>query len=225
MISLAMMIVVWLLLAAGIGLGTGWLVWGWWAQRPPSHLPTEEELQRLRSDLALAREEVADLRAVLNGDHSNGSATPPATGAPEPAPASTGTGVIGTGGAGARGRRVAVPVPRDVTDTDTDWGATQGFLLASNVPLDQPDDAGTAPSVPATAGGAAEGGSLRTIPGIGVKLERALHRRGVRSLEHLAVLNRDEIDALDASLGEFQGRIHRDDWVGQARRLLELDER
>ncbi|MCC6437117.1 MAG: hypothetical protein IT196_18960, partial [Acidimicrobiales bacterium] len=51
----------------------------------------------------------------------------------------------------------------------------------------------------------------------------ALQRRGVRSLDQLAALSDEDVERLDAALGEFQGRIHRDDWVGQARRLLEPD--
>lgn len=203
MASLGAAIALWLLLAAALGLGTGWLLWGWWANRPPADLPTDEELLRLRSDLELAREQVADLRATL-------------------AEAGVGTAAPTTRPAGTKRSAPPPPVtrPHDVTDSDGDWGSG-AFLLAARA-----QELASLPDLQEhgrVGGGPTTAGSLRAVHGITVKVERALQRRGVRSLDQLAALSDEDVERLDAALGEFQGRIHRDDWVGQARRLLEPD--
>lgn len=203
MASLGAAIALWLLLAAALGLGTGWLLWGWWANRPPADLPTDEELLRLRSDLELAREQVADLRAAL-------------------AEAGVGTAAPTTRPAGTKRSAPPPPVtrPHDVTDSDGDWGSG-AFLLAARA-----QELASLPDLQEhgrVGGGPTTAGSLRAVHGITVKVERALQRRGVRSLDQLAALSDEDVERLDAALGEFQGRIHRDDWVGQARRLLEPD--
>lgn len=203
MASLGAAIALWLLLAAALGLGTGWLLWGWWANRPPAGLPTDEELLRLRSDLELAREQVADLRAAL-------------------AEAGVGTAAPTTRPAGTKRSAPPPPVtrPHDVTDSDGDWGSG-AFLLAARA-----QELASLPDLQEhgrVGGGPTTAGSLRAVHGITVKVERALQRRGVRSLDQLAALSEEDVERLDAALGEFQGRIHRDDWVGQARRLLEPD--
>lgn len=203
MASLGAAIALWLLLAAALGLGTGWLLWGWWANRPPADLPTDEELLRLRSDLELAREQVADLRAAL-------------------AEAGVGTAAPTTRPAGTKRSAPPPPVtrPHDVTDSDGDWGSG-AFLLAARA-----QELASLPDLQEhgrVGGGPTTAGSLRAVHGITVKVERALQRRGVRSLDQLAALSEEDVERLDAALGEFQGRIHRDDWVGQARRLLEPD--
>ncbi len=57
------------------------------------------------------------------------------------------------------------------------------------------------------------------IKGIGPKLAARLHELGVTRFAQIAAWSDAEIDRIDAQLGRFEGRIHRDDWVGQAKLL------
>ncbi|MDH6232592.1 NADH-quinone oxidoreductase subunit E [Mesorhizobium soli] len=64
----------------------------------------------------------------------------------------------------------------------------------------------------------AEPEDLKKIAGVGLKLELALNREGIWSLAQVAEWGEAEIAWLDEHLG-LNGRIGRDDWVGQAIRL------
>lgn len=59
---------------------------------------------------------------------------------------------------------------------------------------------------------------LKKIDGIGPKVEQVLKGRGITRLKDLAEMNEKALDALDKELG-LGGRVLRDDWAGQARRL------
>lgn len=60
---------------------------------------------------------------------------------------------------------------------------------------------------------------LKLIVGVGPVLERMLHRMGIGSYREIARWSEHDIDAVDARLPEFHGRIRRDAWVTQARAL------
>ena len=62
---------------------------------------------------------------------------------------------------------------------------------------------------------------LKLIVGIGPVLERMLHRLGIRTYSQIAHWSERDVDAFDARLAEFPGRIRRDAWVMQARALHE----
>lgn len=72
---------------------------------------------------------------------------------------------------------------------------------------------------PATAANAKAADDLKSISGIGPKLEKVLNGLGISTYEQVAKLTKAEIAKLDDQLG-FAGRIERDDWLGQARRLM-----
>ncbi len=57
---------------------------------------------------------------------------------------------------------------------------------------------------------------LKLISGIGPKLEMVLNERGYRSFVDIAAWTIDDVVRIDTELG-FEGRIARDDWVGQAK--------
>ena len=59
---------------------------------------------------------------------------------------------------------------------------------------------------------------LKAISGVGPKLEQVLNRLGIWTYPQIAELTDGEIAWLDQELG-FSGRIGRDDWTGQARKL------
>ena len=60
---------------------------------------------------------------------------------------------------------------------------------------------------------------LKLIVGVGPVLERMLHQLGVTSFRQIAYWTEGDIDAFDAKLHEFPGRIRRDGWVTQARAM------
>jgi predicted flap endonuclease-1-like 5' DNA nuclease len=61
---------------------------------------------------------------------------------------------------------------------------------------------------------------LKAIRGIGPGLEQALNALGVFHYCQLAGLTSEEIDWLGKRLGSFPGRIRKDRWPAQARRLF-----
>ncbi|MHA6641976.1 NADH-ubiquinone dehydrogenase [Mesorhizobium sp. A623] len=71
-------------------------------------------------------------------------------------------------------------------------------------------------SIPADKLGAAD--DLKAISGVGPKLEQVLNGLGIRSYGQIAAWTPDEIEATEETLG-FNGRIVRDDWIGQAAAL------
>jgi len=60
---------------------------------------------------------------------------------------------------------------------------------------------------------------LQDISGIGPKLEQTLNQLGIYYYWQIAAWDKRDISAIDANLDTFRGRIERDDWVRQARRL------
>ena len=68
-------------------------------------------------------------------------------------------------------------------------------------------------------GGPGSPDDLKLIVGIGPMLERMLHQLGVTTYRQIAHWTEHDVDAFDAKLPEFPGRIRRDAWVVQARAL------
>jgi len=59
---------------------------------------------------------------------------------------------------------------------------------------------------------------LKQIAGIGPKLEKVLNGQGITSIGQIATWTDADVAKFDDALG-LDGRIARDDWVGQARKL------
>ena len=59
---------------------------------------------------------------------------------------------------------------------------------------------------------------LQQISGIGPGIERTLHRLGIFHFRQIAAFTPDNIAWVNQRL-RFKGRIEREDWIGQARRL------
>jgi predicted flap endonuclease-1-like 5' DNA nuclease len=57
---------------------------------------------------------------------------------------------------------------------------------------------------------------LMAIAGIGPALAKKLNAEGILSYKQLAALSNEDVANLDP---KFKGRIKRDDWVGQAKKL------
>lgn len=60
---------------------------------------------------------------------------------------------------------------------------------------------------------------LKRISGVGPKVEELLHKAGVKTFADIAGWTSDEVARIDRELG-LEGRILRDDWIGQAQALL-----
>ncbi|MCP3856112.1 MAG: 4Fe-4S dicluster domain-containing protein [Actinomycetia bacterium] len=61
---------------------------------------------------------------------------------------------------------------------------------------------------------------LKAVKGIGPKLETLLHEIGVRTYEQIAAFDDDYVEQMDDFLA-FNGRIGRDNWMGQAAELAQ----
>ncbi len=62
---------------------------------------------------------------------------------------------------------------------------------------------------------------LTKIEGIGPFIEKKLNEIGIISFHQLAKMDQQEIDRVTAAIQFFPGRIERDNWVGQAVKLVE----
>ncbi len=60
---------------------------------------------------------------------------------------------------------------------------------------------------------------LKMISGIGPVLEGKLRAAGFYSYRQIASLTAADIDGLETNVIHLSGRIHRDDWIGQAKAL------
>jgi predicted flap endonuclease-1-like 5' DNA nuclease len=95
--------------------------------------------------------------------------------------------------------------------------------IAAAAPMDaSPASVATDLAHPEPAG-AASGDDLTRMKGVGPKLAAQLNQAGITRFEEIAALSPAEADALDKRLGTFQGRIHRDRWIEQARFLASGD--
>ena len=70
--------------------------------------------------------------------------------------------------------------------------------------------------MPAGSPAAASSDNLKLISGIGPALEKKLNACGVFSFRDLATLDSAHIERIEAAI-KFAGRIHREDWMGQAK--------
>ncbi|MDT8760085.1 hypothetical protein MZO42_15400 [Sphingomonas psychrotolerans] len=93
--------------------------------------------------------------------------------------------------------------------------------IAAAAPLDAAP-ASLAVSDPAPAPATPD--QLTRMKGVGPKVAERLNALGITSFAQLAALSPAEVEALDARLGNFQGRIHRDRWVEQAGFLARGDQ-
>lgn len=61
---------------------------------------------------------------------------------------------------------------------------------------------------------------LKKISGVGPVLEKKLHALGITKFAQVAAFTKDEIAKVDEELN-FKGRIERDDWLSQAKKLAD----
>ncbi|MEM6857771.1 MAG: hypothetical protein AAF559_07860 [Pseudomonadota bacterium] len=119
----------------------------------------------------------------------------------------------------------AVPTePKVVEDTPAP--------LASEEPAPTPAPAQAPAPAPAPAPALApapapapsgEAGDLSVIKGVGPKLVTMLNEQGITTLAQIAAWSDADVEAIDAKLGRFKGRITRDQWIEQAKLLISDD--
>lgn len=112
-----------------------------------------------------------------------------------------------------------VPSPTPAPDTLADEPIAAAAPLGAS-PATLAADTNAAPAPVADANDADD---LTRMKGVGPKLAARLNELGIRRFAQLAALDADAALALDAKLGNFQGRMARDRWIEQARFLAAED--
>ena len=129
---------------------------------------------------------------------------------------------VGDSGGPVRRPPKAVPLPQkhppvDVTPTSSDWLQHRPAPApADEAPRQQPQPLRSSPN--------RKKDDLKQITGIGPKLERLLHANGIFNFGQIAGWQDADVQAMDELLPAFHGRIQREDWIGQARKLLDAQD-
>jgi predicted flap endonuclease-1-like 5' DNA nuclease len=126
--------------------------------------------------------------------------------------------------------KVAPPRPVTVTKpapapSDEGHGVDAEMTAAIEDVVDQfiGIDAHPSGQQPAPASREAPGDALTTLKGLGPKAASRLAELGVTHFEQIASWDEKEVEAIDAQMGAFKGRIMRDRWVEQAKLLAAGD--
>jgi predicted flap endonuclease-1-like 5' DNA nuclease len=189
-------ILIWLLLAALLGLAIGWWIWGRWKSKFAS-LQRDMDAVRRQADeanSARARAEVAASAKV--GSVSEDVGPLKARIATLEADLATARMAVGPAAATTTAPAMA-PLMRAPAPTAQEKLPT--FLAA---PMGPPDD-------------------LRQLKGVGEKLNAVLTGLGVFHFRQIAAWTDADVALVDAKLEMFKGRIVRDKWVEQATLLAE----
>ncbi len=88
---------------------------------------------------------------------------------------------------------------------DAEAGDDNEFVKSAEEPLDGVKD------------------NLKKIKGVGPAIEKTLNELGIFRFEQIADMSEYDIDRVAQRLKGFHSRIYREDWMGQARELLERD--
>ncbi|WP_102108182.1 NADH-quinone oxidoreductase subunit E [Oceaniglobus roseus] len=166
-----------------------------WRQKTPSDTPSDAEVARIReeSDHPKGPEPAAnasvDETGVTKQEATEESSARPATDDPAPAPKTDAT--IADHAERSEETRAAADLADEDTRRPEPLPGARG---------DQADD-------------------LQQLKGVGPKLESVLHDLGIFHFDQIAGWSAAEIAWVDRNLEGFKGRVVRDDWVAQARRL------
>lgn len=219
-----------LLLAALLGLFAGWLIWG---RRAPEDAG---EADRLRAALeacnAKGRDQTARITA-LEGDLSaaKAAASESAAKAERAAAASASAAAVA-----AQAAPKVVASNGQAPSAAATPAQAKAAKASSAAPASKPDsgkaasaasDAAkeTAPKAADKPKGLtkARGGKpddLKLIKGVGPKLEALCNKLGFYHFDQIASWTEKEIAWVDDNLEGFKGRVTREDWVQQARDLM-----
>jgi predicted flap endonuclease-1-like 5' DNA nuclease len=192
-------IVVFLLVAAVLGFVIGWVTRGARAQAGMAPALADEG-ERLRMDLAAAREAQGQLETSLAEAREFAE--------------SMRSRARGLEEAQERSRERIARLEQELSEAraarDQPGSSEQAATgLAAPRPGTPP------PALPSPEGAPDD---LKKISGIGPGIEKTLHELGIYHFRQIAQLTPDHVAWIDHHL-RFRGRIQREDWIGQARKL------
>tara|TARA_R110000744_G_scaffold77899_1_gene153560 strand:+ start:12162 stop:12761 length:600 start_codon:yes stop_codon:yes gene_type:complete len=186
-----------ILAAFGFGVLTGWKVWSGEAR--------SAEADKALADVIALRRENENLARRLGEAESRAVAA-----SQRPA------GAVKTGHAEMPEDVVQPAAAKPVTRTKPKPAATKPAAAKASAPK-----AGSGQTAAASAAGpvdAMQQDDLTVIKGLGPKAAASLNEAGIASLAQIAAWSEADIASWDERING-RGRIVRDDWVGQARRL------
>ena len=219
-----------LLLAALLGLFAGWLIWG---RRAPEDAG---EADRLRAALeacnAKGRDHTARITA-LEGDLSaaKAAASESAAKAERAAAASASAAAVAAQAApkvvasnGQAASAAAKPAPAKAAKASSAAPASKpdsgkAASAASDAAKETAPKAADKPKGLTKARGG-KPDDLKLIKGVGPKLEALCNKLGFYHFDQIASWTEKEIAWVDDNLEGFKGRVTREDWVQQARDLM-----
>jgi predicted flap endonuclease-1-like 5' DNA nuclease len=191
---------------------------GWQERVPPlveRFRVRNEEAQALQQDLLAARQRIADLEAMLGSDETRVEPVDPealgddleASNDPDE-PDDTHAAAYATTAESADD--LAEDSAEDSADNlDNEVGE----LLED---LEELED-----YVASSAADARTRDDLMQIKGVGPAIAKTLHELGIFHFEQIAAMSEYDIDRVAQRLKGFRSRIYREDWIGQARALLD----
>jgi large subunit ribosomal protein L21 len=106
-----------------------------------------------------------------------------------------------------------------ITEILTD-GRKPADSARAEAPVARDQAAAPAPQAPAAAPSSSGGDNLSLISGVGPKIKQSLNELGYTRFDQIAALTPGEIEAIETAL-KSKGRVGRDEWVAQARDLME----
>jgi predicted flap endonuclease-1-like 5' DNA nuclease len=176
-----------------------------WRERVPPLIERfrvrNEEANALQRELLAAREQIADLEAMVGSDQTR----------VEPANADA----LGDD-LDASNDADDFDDEDDFADDSVDDSVDDDMEDAVSSLLEELED-----HVEATTAGADTRDDLMQIKGVGPAIARTLHELGIFQFKQIADMNEYDIDRVAQRLKGFRSRIYREDWIGQARNLLD----
>lgn len=121
--------------------------------------------------------------------------------------------------------RVAPSVPQSPPPPQPAPAAMQGVLPGTLPEMERPTHSPAAKAAPPPelindiVPQPEERDNLAMMKGVGPKIVSLLHAEGITRFAQIAAWTDADVDAIDARMGNFRGRIRRDNWVDQARFL------
>ena len=103
---------------------------------------------------------------------------------------------------------------QEAEDADTPKSEAESLPEAEN-------ESEPAPEVSADTGAHVSRDDLKMIKGVGPAIEKTLNEIGIFRFEQIADMSEYDIDRVARRLRGFHSRIYREDWIGQARDLLD----
>jgi predicted flap endonuclease-1-like 5' DNA nuclease len=197
-VALFWQIVVFLLVAAALGFVIGWVTHGARAHRGMA-AGVADEPDRLRAELAAAREaqgrletSLAELRELADSRDSRARGLEQAL---------------------ESGRERIARLEQELSEARR--ATSEEAATAPLAPAPEPVRGTPPPALPSPEG---EPDDLKRISGIGPGIEKTLHELGIYHFRQIAQFTPDHVAWIDQRL-RFRGRIEREDWIGQARKL------